>query len=150
MYQKMKWNTSCSHTITIFFTVSMPYLCDSCTSHFDNKNLYISHKKKCIPTGTVITYLAEKLTLHHNESRVFLCYCSHPDCLKLTGFTIGEGILKHMKKLQTKWMGVEKKVGMSYCHECIVAHTITRTWVVNPFSWQRQVSTICQGVMSPP
>ncbi|KAF8415664.1 hypothetical protein L210DRAFT_3512239 [Boletus edulis BED1] len=85
------------------------YVCESCASDFDEKNLYINHYKKCVTTVAVTTYSGEKMTLHRNENKVFLCYCSHPACPKSAGFTRSEGLLKHMKRLKTTWIGAEKK-----------------------------------------
>lgn len=83
--------------------------CDSCLVTFDNKNLYRNHRKKCVTTATITTYAGEQIVLHRNQDHVFLCYCSHPACPKPNGFVTAEAVQKHMKKLQTTWLGPEEK-----------------------------------------
>ena len=94
----------------------MPYHCDICSLSFDNKNLYITHRKKCVPAATIVAHTSQVIDLTHNNNKVFLCYCSNSTCPKPGGFTTADALQRHMKTLKTKWLGMEAKASVQSIH----------------------------------
>lgn len=95
-----------SHIISI----TMPRICQECGLSFDNRNLHDKHWKKCVKTVTFVAYSGQQITATRHENGTFLCYCSHSKCPKAQGFATIDALQKHMKNLQTNWLGPEKKV----------------------------------------
>lgn len=96
-----KYN-SLPHFLTTMFT------CTTCQLEFDLRGVYNTHTRKCIPVSTFTTHTGQQVTVTRNRNGVFLCYCSNPSCPKPTGYFTTDTMKKHMKKVQSTWIGPNK------------------------------------------
>ncbi|KAI6043214.1 hypothetical protein EDC04DRAFT_2600389 [Pisolithus marmoratus] len=87
----------------------MPRICKECGLQFDTRGLHDSHWKKCVKTVTFIAPNGEDVTVTCDKNGTFACYCSHDKCPKEQGFATVGALQRHMKTLQTSWLGPEKK-----------------------------------------
>jgi hypothetical protein len=84
------------------------FTCTTCNLEFDLKGVYYIHIRKCTPISTFTTPTGQKITVTRNMDGVFLCYCSNPDCPKPIGYATIDALRKHMKKVQSIWVGPNK------------------------------------------
>jgi hypothetical protein len=90
--------------------VTMSFICSHCKLEFENKNLYVTHTRKCVKTVTFVAYNNQEITVTRDQNNVFLCYCSDKRCPRPRGFLRVNALQKHLKTSKTIWLGPEKKV----------------------------------------
>jgi len=105
----------------------MSFTCCHHSLEFDNKNQYNGNTRKCAKTMMFDTYNGQTITLTHTENKKFMCYCSNKECPRAKGFSTMNALQKHMKGLQSTWLGPEKKV-------IVLFHTLVKdaahAWVL--------------------
>ena len=85
----------------------MTYTCHHCQLQLKDKNLYISHSKKCVRTVTFVTRDNQEITVTRDDDDKFTCYCSSKKCPSI--FAMAGSIQRHMNKLKTTWLGPDQK-----------------------------------------
>ena len=89
----------------LFHFPAIMFTCTTCMLQFDLRTVYNTHIRKCIPISNFATHTGQHVTATRNKEGVFLCYCSHPDYPKPTGYFTTNNLRKHMKKVQSTWIG---------------------------------------------
>jgi len=91
--------------------------CNKCNAVFLLKKEHSSHQKKCTGGNSngKVTFLFKEtnqtIVLEKNTEGLYVCYCSHKECPKKgKGYTSVEGLKKHMKKVKSHWIGIDKIV----------------------------------------
>lgn len=114
----------------LFHFPAIMFTCTTCMLQFDLRTVYNTHIRKCIPISNFATHTGQHVTATRNKEGVFLCYCSHPDYPKPTGYFTTNNLRKHMKKVQSTWIGPNnnKQSAQLKVKLCMIPISMTCNW----------------------
>ena len=106
------------------------FTCTTCMLQFDLRTVYNTHIRKCISISNFATHTGQHVTATRNKEGVFLCYCSHSDYPKPTGYSTTNNLRKPMKKVQSTWIGPNnnKQSAQLKVKLCMIPMSMTCNW----------------------